>query len=572
LCSGVKWQKSLLQAILYLGEINTTMQYDKFIGEAYQVKKTLERSMYSVLCLGEQITTAQAVMLKFWFSAHVRSQEEQESIRAEVERLQAVQHPYLLPVLEVSATESGVCLVSSYPPGGSLQEFMDQDLLTSLTIEDALQIIQQVGQALDALHKQGLTHGNLTPRAVFLSQPDNACLGECQLQSVLACISNYQPLLEGDTSCYLCMAPEQFSQPPDASSDQYALGCLGSARSTLLQKHQREQPVLLHELNAIIPVHVENAVLKALVKQPAGRYKSVQDFLAAFDQSSEPWLDEEDAWDQMTVPIIVEGTLMGEAMADSVANLDLVPPADQFWEDVNLRSMSLAGSGIVRVVSASPLPKTYPGLPPSQPAPRRRNLYLIVPLILLLLALVFAASRLLLFSSDFAYPPSVARVVTPTVTHLTPVLPSENPRGVAGIATVVISPTEPPALTVSPTPGATATPVTRVTPTPVAGSTTPTPVAAPVAEIMPFLNCISQEGNTDLAKFGYNNTKGSTLFIPLGTNNFVTPASMELPITFFSTGVQNEAFQIHFFSSSSAGISWTLNGVTATATGKSPLC
>src|SRR5260370_9779864 len=91
------------------------------------------------------------------------------------------------------------------------------------------------------------------------------------------------------------MAPERVHGGASAESDQYALGCLayllftgqvpfaGSARATLLQKHQRDQPKPLTELNPAIPAHIETALFKALAKQPAARYRSVQAFFEALE-------------------------------------------------------------------------------------------------------------------------------------------------------------------------------------------------------------------------------------------------------------------------------------------------
>src|SRR5260370_31049984 len=91
------------------------------------------------------------------------------------------------------------------------------------------------------------------------------------------------------------MAPERVHGGASAESDQYALGCLayllftgqvpfaGSARATLLQKHQRDQPKPLAELNPAIPAPIETALFKALAKQPTARYRSVQAFLEALE-------------------------------------------------------------------------------------------------------------------------------------------------------------------------------------------------------------------------------------------------------------------------------------------------
>src|SRR5260370_36772965 len=96
------------------------MQYDTILAGAYQVKKTLDSSTYSVLCLGKQEDTGQLVRLRLWLTAHVASKEEQKRIQAEVAAIQQIQHPHLLPIVEVGATEQGVFLASAFAQTDSL--------------------------------------------------------------------------------------------------------------------------------------------------------------------------------------------------------------------------------------------------------------------------------------------------------------------------------------------------------------------------------------------------------------------------------------------------------------------
>src|SRR5258708_4476149 len=282
------------------------MQDDPFFTGAYQIEKRLEQSAYSVLGLGKMLETGLPVMLRLWFTAHATTTAAQERIQAEVAALQQVPHPDLWPLLEVRGSAGGVFLVSVQASFGSLHERLQQPLTTPLPFAEALQLIQQVGQGLHALHQQGIIHGNLTPHAIFFNEPGHARLGEFRVKSILECIEHYQPALEESVPHCLYMAPEQFHGVQSAQSDQYALGCLGyllltgqvpfagSARATLLQKHHRDQPTPLGEYNAAIPPHVESALFKALAKQPAERYRSIQAFLEALEKPQSTAIAEQD--------------------------------------------------------------------------------------------------------------------------------------------------------------------------------------------------------------------------------------------------------------------------------------
>src|SRR5260370_30350493 len=254
-----------------LSKRNRNMQYDTFLAGAYQIEKTLEISEYSVLGRGKKLDTGLPVMLRLWLTAHATTVEEQEHIQAEVAAFQQAQHPHLLPILEVRASAQGVFLVSASISSGSFNDRLQQ-FLQPLPFEDALRMIKQIGQALHALHQQGITHGNLTPQAVFFTESGQVCLGEFRMKSILETIQNYQPALEEGIPLCWYMAPERFHGGASAESDQYALGCLayllftgqvpfaGSARATLLQKHQPDQPKPLTDPNPTIPPTIATAI------------------------------------------------------------------------------------------------------------------------------------------------------------------------------------------------------------------------------------------------------------------------------------------------------------------------
>lgn len=97
------------------------------------------------------------------------------------------------------------------------------------------------------------------------------------------------------------MAPEQFSGVVSKESDQYALACIayelftgrrpfeGNDIVSLNIAHARQIPVPLRQFNASLPIHIEQTILKALSKQRADRYRSIDEFITAlYTQVSSP--------------------------------------------------------------------------------------------------------------------------------------------------------------------------------------------------------------------------------------------------------------------------------------------
>ena len=314
--------------------------------EAYRREGIMDCSASSVLCHGRNNKTGAPVLVRHWLSARDLPEDAIQALHSEVAAWQACQHTHLLPFLDGFANEQGLYLVSASPSGGTLATRLAQHFLTVLPFDEALRIILQTGQALQALHQHGLSHGNLTPQAVFFDAAGQVCLGEGRLRSVLHCLPSNRPGLEESIPLCWYMAPEQFAGGWNALTDQYALGCLayhvltgrvpftGSARATLRQKHEREQPAALRERHPSLPLSVESAVLKALAKQPEERHHSVQAFLDALQPPSKAHAGDLDRtagpWMVGGVEITAQTTLIPEEFLSSSSPAS--PTSTESWK------------------------------------------------------------------------------------------------------------------------------------------------------------------------------------------------------------------------------------------------
>src|SRR5205807_928969 len=103
------------------------------------------------------------------------------------------------------------------------------------------------------------------------------------------------------------MSPEQFRGTASRESDQYALGCIAYELFTgqlpftapdmvaLMFKHIQEAPTAPRQLNPQVPVHIEQAILKAMAKERGERYVDVAAFVLALrtpQKTKEQWLEE----------------------------------------------------------------------------------------------------------------------------------------------------------------------------------------------------------------------------------------------------------------------------------------
>src|SRR5215813_6913367 len=137
--------------------------------------------------------------------------------------IKELQHPHILPILNVGVKAGEPFVVRSYLSDWSLRNYLKQLSTEQLEPYDALNIVLQVGEALAYAHQQNIFHGSLKPENILFDAHGKALLTDFTL------VSGADAMVRDQTSeeyafCY--MAPEQFVDAWNARSDQYALGCL----------------------------------------------------------------------------------------------------------------------------------------------------------------------------------------------------------------------------------------------------------------------------------------------------------------------------------------------------------
>jgi serine/threonine protein kinase len=201
--------------------------------------------------------------------------------------LNKLEHQHLLPILDVGIEKEQFFLVRDYLPNGSLRDRLKESP-QGLALEKALSIILQIGKALLYAHQHGCFHGSIKPENILFGAYGQAVLTDFTLVSTTETIIRDQ-IIDEHAFCY--MAPEQFTGPWDAQSDQYALGCLtyelltgkvpfvAQTLVSIKKQHKHAQPDSLSKWISDLPPSLETAVLKTLAKDPNDRFFDCKLFL-----------------------------------------------------------------------------------------------------------------------------------------------------------------------------------------------------------------------------------------------------------------------------------------------------
>jgi len=203
-----------------------------------------------------------------------------------------LQHPHILPLHDSGEAGGLLYYVMPYVLGESLADRLDRE--GELPIEDAVQVLREVADALAYAHQQGVVHRDVKPDNVMIAD-GHALVTDFGVAKAVSEAAGEERLTTAGmaigTPAY--MAPEQAAGDPtlDHRVDIYAIGILGYQLLTgtppfrdrtpqqLLAAHLTETPEPLTQVRSSIPDSLANIVMRCLEKRPADRWQKAEDIV-----------------------------------------------------------------------------------------------------------------------------------------------------------------------------------------------------------------------------------------------------------------------------------------------------
>ena len=210
--------------------------------------------------------------------------------RREARMVAQLSHPNIVTVIDRGEADGNQFIVFEYVEGETLKDLIDR--AGPLPTRRAVELTLQVADGLAYAHQNGLVHRDVKPQNVLLTQTGVAKVtdfGIARSLDVEHGVTQTGTVL--GTSNYL--SPEQASGlPVTTATDVYSLGVVlyellagdvpfhGNNLVAVAMRHVHDPPPSLLEIRPDLPLRLVAAVEKALEKDPADRFASMDAFAA----------------------------------------------------------------------------------------------------------------------------------------------------------------------------------------------------------------------------------------------------------------------------------------------------
>ncbi len=177
-------------------------------------------------------------------------------------------------------------IVLEYVPGETLNRILARE--RKLPLSKALKLAEELADALDYAHAQGVVHRDIKPANILITEDGHAKIADFGIAKLNLAHFTLPGRVLG-TPAY--MAPEQLSgEGCDGRSDLFSLGVIlyvmttglspfqGDSATTVCFKVANREPVAASALDLNLPPQLDAVISRAIAKNPQERYQSGSEF------------------------------------------------------------------------------------------------------------------------------------------------------------------------------------------------------------------------------------------------------------------------------------------------------
>ncbi len=265
---------------------------DATVVKGYQLRERIGSGGFGVVHRAYQTTVGREVAIKIILPHFINHPDFIRRFENEAQLIARLEHLHIVPLYDYWRDQHGAYLVMRWLRGGSLKDALQKG---PFDLEAAALLLDQIGSALEAAHRNEVIHRDLKPANILFDEDGNAYLADFGIAKNL----NLRDEAITDTGMILgspdYISPEQARHGPvTAQTDIYSLGVVlyemlagqhpfPDANSVeRLYKHLNDPLPALTNLADAVSDDINAVIARATAKNPLHRYSDALELASAF--------------------------------------------------------------------------------------------------------------------------------------------------------------------------------------------------------------------------------------------------------------------------------------------------
>jgi serine/threonine-protein kinase len=263
----------------------------------YEIEAFLGSGSHATVYRARDTLLNRVVALKVLKSTLAANEEIAARFLREAQTAANLIHPQIAWVLDLGETDGLRYIAIRYIEGKPLDKLIEER--GRLIWPDALQVITQIGSALEFAHERGIIHRDIKPQNILFSPTDGAVLTDFGLvKAAQESSSSAKTRTDAVLGTPQYIAPELWGgQPASQASDQYALACVfvemltgqplyaGKSLVEIIGSHMKSFDLQIWGTwPEDVPPGIDPVLQRALAREPEQRFADIHTFVDVVKQ------------------------------------------------------------------------------------------------------------------------------------------------------------------------------------------------------------------------------------------------------------------------------------------------